>query len=119
MMRECAAWSTRYRLGKTRKHGGRSTNLDRQEIMLARFGVLARGEKFNSAFSFPQRCEMGAGRVNRFTPRGLPILSFFVPTTPPVACKRLRPTPCPARQPISRTMRVVLTAKQVWGRKAE
>src|SRR5438445_97327 len=26
--------------------------------------------------------------------------SFFVPTTPPVACKRLRPTPCPAPQPI-------------------
>ena len=26
--------------------------------------------------------------------------SFFVPTTPTVACKRVRPTPCPAPQPI-------------------
>jgi hypothetical protein len=47
--------------------------------MLARFGVLARGEKFNSAFSFPQRCGVGAGRVNRFTPRGSPILAFSFP----------------------------------------
>src|SRR5439155_8956060 len=35
--------------------------------------------EFNSAFSFPQRCEVGAGRVNSFAPRGSPILAFSFP----------------------------------------
>ena len=50
-------------------------------------------EGFNSAFSFPQLCEMGAGGYGR-----LHVLH---------------------RNPFERTMRVVLTAKQIWGWKAE
>jgi hypothetical protein len=70
------------------------TELSEKMLNNYRFGsnpvVHVRVVKFNSAFSFPQRCEVGAGGYGR-----LHVLH---------------------RNPFERTMRVVLTAKQIWGR---
>src|SRR5262249_5645360 len=45
-------------------------------------------------------------------------LSLFLPTTPPGACKRLRPTPCPAPQPIRADHARCAPRKRGWGGKA-
>ena len=62
---------------------------------------------------------MGAGRVNRFTPRGLPILVFSFPQLRQLRAGGYGRLHVLYRNPFERAMRVVLTAKQVWGRKAE
>ena len=99
------------------------TELSEKMLNNYRFGsnrvVHVREEKFNSAFSFPQRCEVGAGRVNRFTPRGSPILAFSFPQLRQLRASGYGRLHVLHRNPFERTMRVVLTAKQVRGRKAE
>ena len=88
------------------------------ERMPVRLGITC-AVKFNSAFSFPQRCEVGAGRVNRFTPRGSPILAFSFPQLRQLRASGYGRLHVLNRNPFERTMRVVLTAKQIWGWKAE
>jgi hypothetical protein len=75
--------------------------------------------KVNSAFSFPQLSQMGAGRVNRFTPRGSPILAFSFPQLRQLRASGYGRLHVLHRNPFERTMGVVLTAEQIWGWKAE
>ena len=105
----------------SKKAEGRSDVSDQPSLRLLRKCSGAGGLtfEFNSAFSFPQRCEVGAGRVNRFTPRGSPILAFSFPQLRQLRASGYGRLHVLHRNPFERTMRVVLTAKQIWGRKAE
>jgi hypothetical protein len=71
---------------------------------------------------FPQLSQVGAGRVNRFAPRGLSQyaddmqqLSFFFPITQPDRYRQLPLISCPALQPIRAARARCARHKTGWG----